>query len=174
MREGCSPSLISIPFQISAPSSSPLPGISMQHSRKEQRSDSAAVSVPRDWRCPGRTQRVTQGNEALERIRVREAPAAVRRRLWSVGCCQLKGEENKPFVCPGSSLPPLQRLPFPLLLEWGKRWGTGLLRAARVHLSGSSTKKIALRKCPKLQTAATSQWERRLGSVFTTHFVMSA
>lgn len=43
----------------------------------------------------------------------------------------------------------------------------------RYHLSGKSTKKMAFKKWPKLQMAATSQWEQRLGSVFTTHFVMS-
>lgn len=56
----------------------------------------------------------------------------------------------------------------------------GLLRRAQgarlrplprwaAHLSGSSTKKAAFRKRPKLQSAATSQWERRPGSVLTTH-----
>lgn len=57
------------------------------------------------------------------------------RRLWLIICSCLMGEENKPFLCPSSSLPPLQRLPQPvwnyfssyflLLLEWERRWGKG-------------------------------------------------
>lgn len=41
------------------------------------------------------------------------------------------------------------------------------------HRSGNSTKKAAFRKRPKLQSAATSQWERKPGSVLTTHLRMS-
>lgn len=52
-------------------------------------------------------------------------------------CSRLMGEENKPFFCPSSSLPRLQRLPSPiwnyfssyflLLLEWERRWGRGVV-----------------------------------------------
>lgn len=41
------------------------------------------------------------------------------------------------------------------------------------HLSGSSMKNAAFRKRPQLQSAATSQWERRPGSVLTTHLSTS-
>lgn len=40
---------------------------------------------------------------------------------------------------------------------------------AAAHLSGNSRKKAAFKKRPKLQSAATSQWERKPGSVLTTH-----
>lgn len=48
---------------------------------------------------------------------------------------------------------------------------TGLQPAPEptAHLSGNSTKKAAFRKRPKLQSAATSQWEWKPGSVLTTH-----
>lgn len=49
----------------------------------------------------------------------------------------------------------------------GQGAAAGLGPAA--HLSGSSRKKAAFRKRPKLQNAATSQWERRPGSALTTH-----
>lgn len=38
-----------------------------------------------------------------------------------------------------------------------------------VHLSGNNRKNAAFRKRPKLQSVATSQWERKPGSVLTTH-----
>lgn len=55
-------------------------------------------------------------------------------------------------------------------------WGggpPGLLPEPASHLSGNSMKKAAFRKRPKLQSAATSQCERRPGSVLTTHLSTS-
>jgi len=86
------------------------------------------------------------GKQTLERINGERGSCGCKKEIVAIICSQLKGEENKPFVCPSSSLPPLQRLPLPLLLEWGRSWGRGLHLATQIHLSGSRTKKIALRK----------------------------
>lgn len=45
------------------------------------------------------------------------------RRMKSISCHQLR-EWRTSCVCTSSSFPPLQS-PRPLLLEWGRRWGTG-------------------------------------------------
>lgn len=88
---------------------------------------------------------------------------------------------QKALACGGGSGPGLQ--------QWGRApsldreegddfGGQGLLgRRAwlwplvllTTHLSGNSTKKVAFRKRPKLQSVATSQWDRKPGSVLTTH-----
>ena len=57
-------------------------------------------------------------------------------------------------------------------LEWGGG-PPGPLPKPASHLSGNSMKKAAFRKRPKLHSAATSQWERRPGSVLTTHLSTS-
>ena len=51
----------------------------------------------------------------------------------------------------------------------GRRAWLRPLPEPAAHLSGNSTKKAAFRKRPKLQSAATSQCERKPGSVLTTH-----
>lgn len=69
-RRGFPPLLFSNPFQIIAPSSSPLPGtsISMEYSRKTQISEStlhtAAISVRRDWQCPGDTHKAPRKQDS--------------------------------------------------------------------------------------------------------------
>lgn len=68
---------------------------------------------------------VTQGHRTLGRCNGERGFCGCKRRLWLVICSQLEGEENKLFGCPSSSLPPLQRLPLPLLLEPGRRCGRG-------------------------------------------------
>lgn len=79
--------------------------------------------MPRDWQRPGHMHKSPRETRLLKGLMVREVPVAAKRRLWLIICSQLKGEENKPFVCP-NSLPPCPQLPLPLLLEPGRRWGT--------------------------------------------------
>lgn len=80
---------------------------------------------------------------------VREAPVAAKRSLGLVTCSQLKGEENKPCVCPSSSLPPLQRLPSPLLLEPGRRWGRGAAAGGWGSSLGQQDEEDGLEEVPK-------------------------
>lgn len=120
------PLLFSISFEITSPSSSPLPGtsISMQCSCKEWRC-LTVHTAHRDWQCPGHTHKSPRETRLLKALTVRGAPVAEKkkrkkkRRLWLIICSQLKGKENEYVVCPGSSLPPLQRLTIPLILVWG-------------------------------------------------------
>ena len=70
-RRDSPPLLFSIPFQVISPSSSPLPrtSISMQHSHKEQTSDSPRCNQRAQGLAMSRPHtQVTEGNKTLERI----------------------------------------------------------------------------------------------------------
>lgn len=112
----------------------------------------AAVTVLRDWQFPGHTYKSPREIRFWKGLMVREAPVAAQ----VIAPCSRERRTSVLFVLVLLFLL-FRDCHYHCFWSRGGDGVGGLHWVTQIHLSGNRTKKMALRKCPKLQTAATSQ-----------------